>query len=311
MKWSTFSALSLTLAVLATESAQSTPPPAPPVPSSQLTPPLPKLSSPIERFRRLLAASPEERAKMLAKSNPTARSLILAKISEFEKLPANDRELRLRVAQLQDALVPLFEAKPEERAQLLDQAADEDRPLLEERLVAWNKLTAIDQGEILDTNHRFAWFVRLPANDTSQWSKVVAQASPSTRLTVQKQLDNWTALTLEDRLRRTTNYQRFFDLSRDESVTVLHSLSPTEKRQMQKALADYATLSPADRARCLRGYRKFVGLSATEQDQFLKNATAWQAMTPAERLVWRRMVEVAREKPPMPGLVEPGVAGSK
>lgn len=299
MKWAAITTVVAALATWTVVGDQTKVPP-PPNPGSVMVPPLPRKQTPIERFRRLLASTTEERNRNLAKATPEAKSLILAKLAEFEKLRPDERELRLRVAQLQESLLPILQAKPADREALLADSVPEDQPLLVERLKAWDQLTAEARQEILDSNRRFSWFARLDPNETQQWDKVVTQSAPAVRLQVVQQLDLWKALPAEDRTRRATGYQQFFELSRDERSQALHVLSPTEQQQMEKALADFRSLTAADRTDCIAGYKKFSGLTPAEREQFLRNVTKWQAMTPAERLTWRRMVVLAHQRPPAP-----------
>src|SRR2546422_921168 len=69
-------------------------------------PPLPP--PPIEFFRQLLGMKPEEREKALALREPKTRQLVEAKVKQFEALPADERENRLRTLELRWYLLPLM-----------------------------------------------------------------------------------------------------------------------------------------------------------------------------------------------------------
>ena len=52
----------------------------PPMPESATLPPVPKVRTPTDRFRELLAAKPEQREALLSRKTPAARALIEAKL---------------------------------------------------------------------------------------------------------------------------------------------------------------------------------------------------------------------------------------
>jgi hypothetical protein len=301
--------ISASLAVVAADLPTSRPA-APPTPGLA-GPPLPPARSPIDRFRELLAATPAERDRRLAKIDPSARNLILAKVQEFQKLRPNDCEIRLRVAQLHESLRPLLNATAEERVRLMVTVPPDDKPLLDERLRAWDAMDASARRELLESESQFSWFVGQEVADRKQFEQIIAAADPVLRPGIEAQFARWSALAPDERARRAASFRRFFDLSPDERARSLGTLSDVERRQMQKALADFGTLSPDERDRCVRGFRKFADLSPAERDQFLRSAAKWRAMTPNERAAWRRLVEATQSAPPLPFAAERvGVAGN-
>src|SRR5690348_3910930 len=54
---------------------------------------LPRPRSPVALFRQLLAMTPDERETLLTNRPPQIREGILAKVSEYEALDPNEREL--------------------------------------------------------------------------------------------------------------------------------------------------------------------------------------------------------------------------
>src|ERR1019366_7847670 len=90
-------------------------PPDPPVPPDP-PPPLPPAQSPISFFRDLLAMNGAERKQALTNRSPEGQKLILDKVREYESLPPDERELRLRVTELRWYLVPLMTAPATNRA---------------------------------------------------------------------------------------------------------------------------------------------------------------------------------------------------
>ena len=270
--------------------------PASPAPQPPLPPPAKSLA---EQFRTLLAASPAERQRLLATRTPEARSVITAKLKEFEALPAAEREVRLQVAQLQFYLSPLLRAEPAARTNLLSRVPAEDRPLLEERLKAWDALTPEVQQDILDSEKSLSHFVRQESADPRQLSAVLTRVPAPARPEVEAQFARWSALPTEERARKTANFQRFFDLSESERSRTLNRLPDTERRQMEVALASFARLPAEQRDRYLRAFHRLATLSAEERAEFLGNAAKWQAMSADERKAWRNLVQHAI-RPPLP-----------
>ena len=134
--------------------------PVPPLPGRATFPPVPAVKTPTDRFRELLAAGPEQREALLSRKTPAARALIEAKLREFGALRPDEREIRLRLAQFQDALSTLLPLPPQERRAQLAMVPAEDLPMIEERLAAWDQLPEAERRDLLESERRLSWFVR-------------------------------------------------------------------------------------------------------------------------------------------------------
>lgn len=266
--------------------------PPPPVP--------PARKAPTDLFRELLAASPAGREAMLTNRTPAARNLIEYKLREFEVLPPDQRELRLRVAELQFYLSPLLRMVPDGRARLLGAAPLEVRPLLEERLRAWDALPADRQRDLLDSEQMFSRFVRLQGADPAALTNALKTVPQDRRAEVEAQFVRWRELSPGERSRKTAEFQRFFELRPGEQQKVLKMISAVERVQMERTLQQFHELPTEQRERAVRGFRQFMEMSPSERDEFLKSAAKWQAMTPAERDAWRQVVERVTHPLPLP-----------
>ncbi|MBL9174098.1 MAG: DUF3106 domain-containing protein [Verrucomicrobiales bacterium] len=266
--------------------------PPPPVP--------PARKAPTDLFRELLAASPAGREAMLTNRTTAARRLIESKLQEFEVLPPDQRELRLRVAELQFYLSPLLRSAPEGRARLLGAAPVEVRPLLEERLRAWEALPADRRKDLLDSESMLSRFVRLQVADPAALTQALQAVPDERRAEVEAQFLRWRELTPGERSRRTAEFQRFFELRPGEQQKVLKMISAVERGQMEQTLQQFHQLPADQRDRAVRGFRQFMEMSASQREEFLQNAAKWQAMTPAERDAWRRVVERVTHPLPLP-----------
>lgn len=287
----------------------------PPLPHQATLPPVPAVRTPTDRFRELLAAGPEQRESLLSRKTPAAKALIEAKLREFGALRPDEREIRLRLAQFQDALSTLLPLSPHERRAQLALVSPEDLPMVEERLAAWDLLPEAERRDLLESERRLSWFVRQGEvnPDRQRVEAYMASLPPAAQRAAREQLERWLALTPVERSRKATAFSRFFDLTPAERQAALRTLSETERRQMERALGDFSALSPEERARCVSAFRKFEAMGPSEREQFLRKAERWKAMSPNDRAAWRRLVERSinpQRRPPFPAddsmLASPG-----
>lgn len=266
------------------------PPPIPPPP-------------PLEQFLGLLSASPQKRQTMLADKGDSARKLILSRIEEFESLSPAQRERRLvqlRLAQFRYYMSPLLRADENERSALIEAAPEADRPLLVERLAAWDALTPGAREEILESERHFHFFIRHQTADRQRLDEVLAAVPPRAQRHVERQFEKWSALSPAERTARTVGFQRFFDLTDAERSSALTALPERDRRLMERTLTQFQGLPKHKQDEAIRGFAKFVGLSDEERQDFLFNALQWQAMTGEERAAWRRLILDVPAAPPIP-----------
>jgi len=279
--------------------------PVPPLPGRATFPPVPAVKTPTDRFRELLAAGPEQREALLSRKTPAARALIEAKLREFGALRPDEREIRLRLAQFQDALSTLLPLPPQERRAQLAMVPAEDLPMIEERLAAWDQLPEAERRDLLESERRLSWFVRQGEvhPDRQRVEAYMASLPPAAQRAAREQLERWLALPPSERSRKSAAFSRFFDLTPAERQAALRTLSETERRQMERALADFSALSPDERSRCVSAFRRFEAMEPAEREQFLRKAERWRSMSPNDRAAWRRLVDRSlnpQRRPPLP-----------
>lgn len=261
------------LASLTTGSAQTNRLGAPPMP------PAPTLKSPVDSFRALLVLPSAERRAQLAARPPEIRQKLLAKIQEYQNLSADERELRLKVTELRWYLEPLMKSPATNRPAQLAVIPENLRELVDTRITQWDKFTPALQ-QLLLTN----------------------QAAPN--YLVSGAPTNLPPLPPAQHLHEKLSHRfnGFFELTAPEKEQVLTSLSEPERRQMEKTLAAFAQLSAEQRQQCLISFSRFTSMTGPAQQEFLKNATRWAQMSPAERQAWRELVSAAPNVPPLPAL---------
>jgi hypothetical protein len=262
--------------------------------------------SPVTFFRELLAVDLAERTQMLTNRSPESQKLILAKVREYESLKPDQRELRLQVTELRWYLWPLMNMSPTNRIGRLDKIPSNLRPLVEDRLGAWDKLSVGLQKDLLENEATIRYFTEIQAGRGSP------EISPARSQKLQEGIRQWQEQSEEQRQKLLERFDRFFGLTAQEKQKALNTLSEPEQRQIEKTLRSFEKLNPIKRAMCIRSFEKFANLSLDERQQFLKNAERWKLMTPDERQAWKELVERVpflppsldlhpRPSPPMPG----------
>jgi hypothetical protein len=261
-------------------------------------PPLPLARSPISFFRELLAKNPAERVQALTNRTPELQAQILAKVREYESLKPEDRELRLRVTELRWFLWPLMTAPVTNRAAMLAIIPEHDRELVEDRLREWDKVPADVQKELLGIEPTLRYFAEVEGRSDAQRQQILRSISPERRKMLEKGIQQWDAMSEDQRDNTLHRFNQFFELTAVEKEKTLKTLSEPERRQIEKTLQTFGNLRPEQRARCIISFAKFTSLSLEERQQFLKNAERWKLMSPSERQAWRQLV--SRLPPPLP-----------
>jgi len=267
--------------------------------------PIPRSTSPVDLFRRLLVLTPAERENFLTNRPPEIRDRILAKVLEYEALDPNERELRLRATELRWYLLPLLHESPTNRAARLAQVPDDLRDLVKSRLDIWTILPPPLQQEFFDNERALRYFTHVDSPNNPP----LPPMPPGRGRHHDPQdhdLARWNALPEDQRQRITAQFNQFFELTPDEKQETLNTLSDAEREQMKKTLQAFDNLSAEQRAECIRAFAKFASMNAVEKQEFLKNAERWSQMSPEERQTWRDLVVNVPQWPPLPsGMMMP------
>lgn len=263
-------------------------------------PPLPPVKSPVDIFRELLNQSPAERSKALADRPAASRQRLLEKLREYQGLPADERELRLRATELRWWLLPLMREQPTNRVARLNNVPSHLRQLIDERLTVWDLLPPPFQQSQLANEDVADLFTRVQGLTPQQREAILNGLPANRQKELQAGLERWTAMSPAERRETCQQFDRYFELGARDREKVLSSISDTERQQMERTLRSFDKLPREQRITCIRSFEKFVGMDAAERLQFLKNAERWEKMTPAERESWRKLVQRVPEFPPLP-----------
>jgi len=266
-------------------------------------PPQPAMTAPgIDFFRQLLAANAGEREKLLAGKTPAQRRVLEKYAQEYETLPADVRDQRLRKLELRQQMTALLRVAPSNRADRLKLVPEADRAVLEERLNIWDGLSPEAQQAILEKEQNTRILTSVDLGTSQREAPLSGQASNQFRQ-IEVQLVRLQSLPVTRREQAHSNFTNLVELTDIEKARERLKplpLSDEERAQMQATLDRFQKLSPTQRALCIRNFEKFAELSPAERRQFLASAQEWQKMKPEDREAWRDLVGKIRPMPPLP-----------
>lgn len=286
--------LSLVLCCVAASKAQTNPP----APITAPTPPLPP--TPVDTFRRILTMSAQEREKFLSTLSVEKRQIVQFKLDEYQGLPAQQREERLRALQTRVWVRQLIKLPASNRIERLATLQPVDREFVEGRLALWDSLRPELQKEVLTNEIAILYIARFPVFNPGLPPFPVDQK-------IAQQLKHWGELSKVERTDILNHFQYFLqDLSEKERADVLAA-----RPEVKKALApvaSIASLPKEQRERYIAGMKRFAALSPAERHKFLLNAAQWQKMTPEQRESWRVLAKKLSSNsalPPAPPVPRP------
>jgi hypothetical protein len=256
--------------------------------------------SPVEYFRGLLGMTPAQRNRALAGKSPDERKAILGKVREYEALPREVREVRLRQTELHWQLITLMRMDPKERERRINEISPLDQPMILTQLDQWDELPAATRKALVENEKFIATYVEWRAGSPVDQEKILNRLPAERRSYFANEVKRWQALPEDQRTELCAQFRRFFVMTGQEQRQTISTLSETERRQMERALQAYEDLAPAQRQRCIDSFGKFAAMDPAERAQFLRNAEKWEAMTVHERQLWRTLVGELPPTPPAP-----------
>lgn len=290
------------LLAVAARALQTNLPPPPPVPRYQNVAAGVRLRhlSPVEYFRGLLGMSPEERECALANRSPADREVLLAKAREYEALPRAIREARLCQTELHWEMSALMKLAPRDRASRLQEVSPPYRPIVEGLLRQWDQAPPDLRKALLEKQSFLSVYLRLQGAPAAEQKAILDKLPPERRAHWAEEMKRWQALPERRRAELCAQFERFCLSSSEEQKGVVEALSAAEREPMEQSLRAFDRLPPAQRAQCLNSFDKFATMNPAEQNEFLKNAARWDAMTPRQRQLWRDLVHTLPPMPPPP-----------
>jgi len=256
--------------------------------------------SPVAYFRVLLGMTPTQREKALAQKPATERETILRKIAEYEALPAEVREARLRHTELRWVLISLMKQAPAERTDRLRNLSAADRQFVEDRLRQWDQLPAADQKTYLEKQDFVSFYLRWQNANAVRQIEILSKLPPAQRTKWNAELGRWQNMPEQTRRDLVEQVNEILDTNSAPRAVAVAGLSERERVQIETSLRAYAQLSPDQRRLCVQSFGKFASMSPAERADFLQNAARWEEMTPLERRLWRQLVNNLPPLPPLP-----------
>ena len=262
-------------------------PPIPPVPQASK-------KSPVDIFRELLAMKPDEREHALASRPPESKKRLLEKLHEYEALSPEECETRLRahrIALVSYAVDAHTAHKP--RRPTCRNSRDPTASWLSNVFRLWDALPPGMQKEFLEYGATMTYFV-------GKDSEAVSTGNPLATLPpamIIRKMNEVSSLPADRRKQIYDGFQRFFQLTEADKQKTLNTLSPIERQKMAKTMLVFLRLPKGQRDKCLESFGELASMTERERQEFFKNAERWSVMSPAERQVWRNLVD---RLPPMP-----------
>jgi hypothetical protein len=264
---------------------------------------LPGSKTAAELFRELLAMSPDERAQALADRSPQQRSYLEGRLREYQALPLEERELRLKQLELTCHMDILMRLAPTNRAARLKAVPADLRPIIDERLRQWDLLSPKVQQGVLEYKTTANFFLRARG--------VNLQGAPAVPR-VNGGLDPSVG-TPDEKPSRIADLNQLLESSERDQQKTLAALPPAERDAIEETLRAFAHLTPEQRRICINSFNRFSRMTPQQRDQFLKNAARWKAMSTQERETWRTLIQIVPAEPPETSAppIPPATQGSR
>lgn len=247
--------------------------------------------NPVAVFRNLLLMQTDARTRELAAKPARLREVLTTRLREYDTLTPAEREARLRATELRFYLNPLLTTIPATRAPQLATVPDSLRPLVEERLAAWDKLPVAIQHEVL-ANERLLQAMTRPSVPNA-----FPPLPPGFEPKVPDNVAQWQGLDARQREQLLDNFTHYFRLSERAKSRVVAALPEPKRAEATRTLGQFEQLPADERAACLAALKKLGQMTQEQQAQFYENAEQWKKMPESERTAWRKVVI---EFPPLP-----------
>lgn len=269
-------------------------------------PPLPAVQAPVATLQELMEMSPEARAQALAKKPEASRKIVEARLKEFDALTPEQRKVRLRLMQLRWELLLLIRSSPADRAQNLKLIREEDRPLINERLEYWDKLSPDLQRWALENEMMLSYFISGEARSTSELTNKLATLSFALREKLTNSMTQWGQFSSQQQRRIYEDFREVFGLAERErqrivAQSLLTGSTKEQREQIDTVLQLFEKLPRSQQEQWMTRFRKFTSMTMEERAQFLQNAERWATMPEKDKERWRQVPVL----PPLPGPYAP------
>ncbi len=257
-------------------------------------------NTPVTFFRQLLAMSPEQQEVRLASRSPANRVVIERKLTEYQSLPVEERDARLRAMEFHHYMTALLRAPSSLRSNWLAQVPAEFQRSCEERLRLWVVLPPEIQQYLLERQSSMQWITRLQGMTENERRQALANLPPVERQSIEADVARWQSMSQEQRDQTWRGVRQMFDLSPREQQRVLSRVAQTQRPQTEKLVQNLNPLTPLERERYVEGWRKFSQLDPAHRAKFIQGWERWKTMPESEREVWRRLSARIPAVPPLP-----------
>jgi hypothetical protein len=248
--------------------------------------------------------TPAARAVELQKKSPKNRAIIEDRLKEFDALPKDQREVRLKLMELRWQLMSLIRLAPTNRAPAIKLIPEQDRLLVNERLRYWDQLEPDIQKAVLENEMMLSYIISGQAANTTELTNRIETLPPNLRSNLLATMQRWRQMTPQEQQTIYQNFRSVFDLDDRQRQKVISQgafdrSSATEQEKIALVLKNIENLPRDQRERWMNSLQRFTSMSMEERARFVQNAERWQKMSEAERQTWRNLT---RKMPPLPPL---------
>ncbi len=256
-------------------------------------PPVPVPGSPVEPFRRLLAADATERERLLSLRPESQREPFRAALREYDRLSPSEREARLQALELRFQITHLLRLPPEARTQAFARLPASYQPVVRIRLDYWNRFPSDVQKTFLANERLMKIITVVPAGPPLPR---VATNNSNQLARLNEAVLNWNDLPETKRRLAENRFKQMFEAGSVGGITS----SPVDRETMQRVMERFNHLTPVRRTSCVTNFSKFAAMSLEDRRAFLQSAEEWQRMSLEDRQAWRDVVRHTPVLPPPP-----------
>ena len=264
--------------------------------------------SPISHIKNLLAAAPEQRKELLDRHTHSTRAFWERKVSEYAAMAVDERDRRLRDAQLHWYLMLILRTPSDQRENKLLEIPETERGLITDRVKEWEAIPTDLQQDMITHLPALRYFGQLASLPSADREKALAEATKN-GTSAEGLSAGWNTLDAERRRSLFLNYQKFFTLEQSRQEKVLAKIPMPQRQTLQSKLEKLENLSPEVRQKCLEALQTYAHMTPEERNLFRTTAERWKQLEPAEHEVWRKVVKRIPPIPPVRVKMTPPIPG--
>ena len=264
--------------VAADTNAPSSAPPVPPVPT---------MKSPVDSFRTLLVMPASDRKALLSTRSADVQQRLVEKIREYQALTPDERELRLKATELRWYLKPLMAEPSTNRANQLKLIPENIREMVASRIEHWDKLSPAIQQLILTNQHGATYITLGPPMPPG-----VPSPAGKIRTSIQQRFNQLFELTPSEKEKILATLSDAERRQMEKTLESFGKLTIQQRRQCVTSFTKFAGMSPGERTEFLKNAQRWSEMSPAERQSWREIVSAAPKLPPLPQITIKR--------PPLP-----------